>query len=592
MPGKIDNTGQYVSDKRFAEAVAEIARCQHDFWYFASTYLRIINRDFRPKNVGEFEELTITHDEIGQLQGKPEAWMMLRPNEAQKAVVKSIECNPVSMVLKHRRGGVSTIWKAWVFWRILFEPGAAAATICHLDESAREMFAEVRRWYEELPSFFKVGPLKLRTDRANIMEFEHGGQYRVGTPETFRGGKTLMYRHYSEFAAYQRPEETIAAIEGGSSTFGVALYETTARGLGFAHDCWRGENGWSKLFFAWTQDRKYRRDKWPGGVPKTILTDAEFNKYCDQHNLEDKQINWLAGKFHAFGHNWAQFNQEYPATAELAFIASKGRVFSVGFPDAKITRGRQVFEQPNDYRAYTLGADPAAGGVDGDFSAYLVLDVTNRDAPTIAATYYGKPTLPEFAELVVEEAKRYNALVVPDRKGVGLDLVNRLLDHNYPSIWRDVLRDRVGDQATERVGYDINVRTRTILVNKLIEIINGCKVPLVCERLQAEVNDFHYNDDRKPEHLPGCHDDMLFAFALALVGASQKHARERVHYRARPVTQNEVRLFRKITGKNESECFFDDDDPLMDRADYGISSVHDELDGFGATRVLASLNAA
>lgn len=584
--------GQFVTNQRHDEVIKELERSKADFYYFCSTYLRIINRDFRPKNVGEFEELTISQDEVPLLAKKPEAWIALKPNTAQKQVVQSIECNPVTYVLKHRRGGISTIWKAWVFWRVLFEPGAAGATICHLEESSREMFSEVRRWYEELPSFFKVGLLKLRTDRANVMEFEHGGQYRVGTPDTFRGGKTLMYRHYSEFSAYERPEEAISAVEGGSSTFGVALYETTARGLGYAHDCWRQENGWSKLFFPWTQDRKYRRQKWPPGVPAPLKTDADFNKYCDTHGLDDQQINWLAGKLHAFGMNWAQFNQEYPATAELAFIASKGRVFNVGYPDAKVTRGRQQFVKPDDYRAYTLGADPAAGGADGDFSAYVVLDITFPEQPVICATYYGKPTTPEFAELVIAEAKLYGALVVPDRKGVGLDLVGRLIDHGYPSIYRDVLRDKVGDQASERIGYDINVRTRSILVNKLIEFINGGKIDIVDERLQVEINDFHYNDDRKPEHLPGCHDDMLFGLGLAMLGASQKRARERVHFKARPITFDQVRVFRKITGKNENECHFDDDDPLFARSDFGIASVHDELQGYGVTRVRANLNAA
>jgi len=584
--------GQWVSNQRHDEVIKELERSKSDFFYFCSMYLRIINRDFRPKNVGEFEELTISQDEVPLLAKKPEAWITLKPNAAQKAVIKSIECNPVTYVLKHRRGGISTIWKAWVFWRVLFEPGAAGATICHLEESSREMFSEVRRWYEELPPYFKAGPLKLRTDRANVMEFEHGGQYRVGTPDTFRGGKTLTYRHYSEFSAYERPEEAISAVEGGSSTFGVALYETTARGLGYAHDCWRTPNGWSKLFFPWTQDRKYRRDRWPAAVPKTLREDTDFRKYCDTHNLDDGQINWLGGKLHAFGTNWAQFNQEYPATAELAFIASKGRVFTVGFPDAKITRGRMQYLQPDDYRAYTLGADPAAGGAEGDFSAYVVLDVTFPDKPMIAATYYGKPTVPEFAELVLAEAKRYSALIVPDRKGIGLDLVNRLLDHGYPSIWRDVLRDRVGDQATDRIGYDINVRTRSILTNKLIEFINGGKIEIVDERLQYEINDFHYNDDRRPEHLPGCHDDILFALAMAMVGSSQKHARERTHFRARPVTFDQVRIFRKVTGRLESECQFDDDDGLLDRADHGIASVWDELDGYGASRVLGALNAA
>ena len=214
-----------------------------------------------------------------------------------------------------------------------------------------------------------------------------------------------------------------------------------------------------------------------------------------------------------------------------------------------------------------------------------------RSKPAIAATYYGKPTVPEFAELVHDEARKYNALVVPDRKGVGLDLVNRLIDHRYPAIWRDVLRDRMGDQMTERIGYDINVRTRTILVNKLIEVINGGIVDITCERIRAEINDFHYNDERKPEHLPGCHDDMLFAFALALVGASQRHANERLTYKRRPVTIDEIRAFRATTKKHEADCRFEDDPDWL-KPDFGIASVHDELEGFGAARVLGMLNRA
>jgi hypothetical protein len=40
-------------------------------------------------------------------------------------------------------------------------------------------------------------------------------------------------------------------------------------------------------------------------------------------------------------------------------------------------------------------------------------------------------------------------------------------------------------------------------------------------RIEEEFNAFRYNDEGKPEAVPGAHDDLVFAAALALQAASQ-----------------------------------------------------------------------
>lgn len=531
--GLLSKTAQNGSTQVLKE---ELLRCKEDFRYFAQAYIKVLDRD----------------------TGKSIPFR-LRP--AQLSLVSAVEDNGATYVLKARRMGFSRAILAYFFWKALFNEGFACATVAHSQESAIELFQDVRGWYEALPWWFKSGSMALKRDQENKLVFKHGGSYRVGTAEQMRGGATLHYRHYSEFAFYDKPMDVVGAIEGGAKMGGRAVYETTANGLGYGWEMWKAKNGWKKLFVPWVADPNYRLQHLPKDVPRSALT-AELREYIDKWAIDPEQANFAAVKLHELHYNWRKFHENFPIVADVAFVSSKGRVFpGIAFPAAEVTQGYVEYRKPEKYKAYTIGVDTAGGYEDGDYSAAYVIDVTVPDKPLTCATFYGRTAVPDFSAEVKRIADKYGALIVAERNNNGLDLLNRLTEMGADRVYREMRMASVGNPVESRLGFTTSKKNRDVLINLLIEYIGQRKVDLVDMRLQTEINDFMWSEDGlRAESLKPNHDDMLFSLAMALIGRDQVTPEMKVDLKERPHTLEDKARFRRATGKMPSEVVFEDDD--------------------------------
>ena len=130
----------------------------------------------------------------------------------------------------------------------------------------------------------------------------------------------------------------------------------------------------------WLDHEEYKLNKLPS---KWQQTDVE-KEYIRENTLSPEQINWFQYTLRTrCGNNIHTFKQEYPIKGEDAFIASGTFVFpqfskQLLKPPTKF--GWRFFSQPNKYKTYILGIDTASGSPDGDFSAAVLIDITNRDA--------------------------------------------------------------------------------------------------------------------------------------------------------------------------------------------------------------------
>ena len=67
--------------------------------------------------------------------------------------------------------------------------------------------------------------------------------------------------------------------------------------------------------------------------------------------------------------------------------------------------------------------------------------------------------------------------------------------------------------------------------------------------MKCEVNTFIYNDKGKPEASSKKHDDMVFAYALALMGLDQMEPMRDEVMDKKPTTFAELLQFERTTGK-------------------------------------------
>jgi hypothetical protein len=74
-------------------------------------------------------------------------------------------------------------------------------------------------------------------------------------------------------------------------------------------------------------------------------------------SLPSPQLWWAFDTYRTkCGSNWQTFHQEYPVTAEVAFITSGERFFNVIYPHVKATTGYKEYGKPQASTTFTRWA--------------------------------------------------------------------------------------------------------------------------------------------------------------------------------------------------------------------------------------------
>ena len=526
-----------------AIAVAEIEECRRNFWYFCNRYVYISDRDGNTS--------------------------LFYPNKEQINLIAELETTQRVANVKARKLGMSTVLVIYGLWLVLFHQ-QKVGTIAHDDGSVLNIFAKVRFAYSRLPKWMKVGIHAAKYDSERRLELNHGGSYRIATDrqEKFRGGD-LYFLHMSELAKYQDPIKTFNAALDAMLPHGVSCIETTARGMGFLHGMWHDSaSPWSKIFYNWFQEPTYvvdSDDKRLLRVAKNMAVDDKnkMDTYSKEWMLSDRQKNFAILKLAEKGWSWKDFHQEWPASPALAFAFSEGRVFQANYNVGKPVPGIEVFEEPSRMETYVAGVDSSSGSETGDYQSLVILRET-EEGPRIALTAYVRVPLPEFAEMVWKLCVKYNAMLLAERNGYGLDVLNRVNEHGYGNIWRSIIFDKMGSQISAKFGFVTSASSRPLLISKMQEFLGGnpTRIPVPCKRLQREINDFVYHPEtHKEEAAPGCHDDILFGFALAAIALEpQNVAQHAGEGTSRPRKESEVFKWELRNGRQyDAGDHFDDD---------------------------------
>ena len=498
----------------------EIARCRNDFQYFASRYLKIVTKDSRLEN--------------------------LNINSAQRAIVGSFSENRHLMLLKARQLGSTTGIAAYFFWDALFNTHMSVAVVAHTDEAVKRIFEIYRRFYDNLPPFLKLETVK---SRENEIKFVTGSGIKVGSASTqsFRGG-TFQRIHASEYAFWGNMEVAIASLFGTATDDSLIVLESTANGLNEAYDMWTKDNGFRKIFLGWQMDSQYILDK-----PHFLDPTEEELEYSYEHKLTPQRFNWLVRTLRTkCGNNWNIYNQEYPADAEMAFIQTGTRFFPHTYPVTTFKTGFQEFGPPSRAGIYIMGVDTASGSPGGDYSSFMILDATRRDGNDLAmaASFYERIPPSLFAKHVLQQAKRFNALLVIESNSYGLSIIEKAQEEGYPLLYRTTSFDSITKKWQDRVGYTTTVKSRPLIISRLYEYVTRNWGDVKCERFMCEANRLQYNLRGKVEAAPGQHDDMAIATGLALMGLDQVNDHEdTILQQYKPSNTREILDWERMTGK-------------------------------------------
>lgn len=383
-----------------------------------------------------------------QIRTKSGAIVPLRLNRAQRFVHAKLEHQLAetgrirALVLKGRQQGMSTYIEGRFYWRTSGSAGKRAAILTHEDKATANLFGMARLYHDLCPPELKPNA-QYASATALYFDVLRSG-YEVATARTKNTGRsqTLQFFHGSEVAFWDNADTHMAGLgQAVPDMPGTEIIlESTANGMGnLFHKMWldaqAGRGDYIPIFIPWYWQEEYQRP-----VPQDFVLTPEEAEYQENFGLTLEQMAWRRAKLeNDFRGSVALFDQEYPATPQLAFSRVEGEPV---LPTAWIIKARKT-RGLEARGAVIMGVDPAEYGADD-----TVIVVRRGRVILYQIRRHGLSPM-EVVGLAAKTAEAWKPdLINVDAGGLGSGIADRLIELEYP-----VNRILFGERAIERELY-------------------------------------------------------------------------------------------------------------------------------------------
>jgi hypothetical protein len=501
--------------KKELEKRKKVERNKNNFKDFAKDQLRIITKDASQGYV-EFEF-----------------------NDAQTKIHKAIEKQIKqkgrvrALVLKARQQGISTYTAGRVFWKTFYTPHTRSVVIAHDSATSDALFTMSKNFIDRMSDDFKP---ELVRSNAKEVKFSHNDSgyrlYTAGSPEAGRG-TTPTILHCSECAFWQNDDKILAGLfQGVSSSDGTEIIlESTANGAtGAFYRMWkaaeRGENDYIPIFLPWFMTQEYHMDP-PDNFERTI----EEDEIAEEFGLNDSQLWWRRMKIGEGGES--KFRQEYPSTAEEAFVVSGKNVFNVEKLNKLETKAPvalrefntsmsnwedhregnlSIWQSPGFDEKFIIGADVSLG-VGQDYSVAVVLNSKRQ----IVALYRDNHVDPAVFGRDLFYLGRYfnNALLAVESNSMGVSTLQKLKEMKYVNLYYQTQIANLTDEDGVRLGFRTTSASKPAIISNLKNWIDNDEVAIWSRDIVNELRDYVSDDKGKTNASKGSTDDAVMALAIA-----------------------------------------------------------------------------
>jgi hypothetical protein len=179
-----------------------------------------------------------------------------------------------------------------------------------------------------------------------------------------------------------------------------------------------------------------------------------------------------------------------------------------------------IWEQPDYTKSYMVVADVARGDA-ADYSAFHIFDIENC---VQVGEYKGKISPKEYGNVLVGIASEYNdALLVVENANIGWATIEQVLERQYKNLYysstsnMETVESYMNKYERDKLvpGFTMSVRTRPLVIAKIIEYIRDKAVTIQSKRLVGEMRVFVWKNG-KPQAQTNYNDDLLISCATAL----------------------------------------------------------------------------
>ena len=468
--------------------------------------------------------------------------VVFKLNEVQKRIKRYMLFWHMILVLKARQEGVSTFFLLFHLDRTLFTPNCTTCILAHRRDSLKKLFNIIKLAYESCPDAIRLADgtvwhkPKAKYDNVNELSFE-GLDSRIYVALEVRSD-TLHGLHVSEWAHIKNAENVLTATLAAVVDGGIITGESTANGIGGSfHEEWENEKSpFIKLFFGYQDHSDYCDHVADEAAFKATITSDE-QKLLALPNMKLGNIAWRR-RMLSMPARRKKFAQEYPATAQEAFLVSGRSPFDrekvmdwiIRAPLEKKMEGRLLYwRKPEADRRYIVGCDASSGrGVENlteqdlkeGGTDYEVIQVWDCETLQLCAMFRGKWPYAKLHKIVYDLGREYNdAYVVVEATDHGLTVLNNLTDHtDYPKHMIHSVQtvDDKTKKMTSKWGFYTNLKTRPLILDHLAELVDDEAIRCHSEKVQSEFLRFIIDENGDQHAMEGYHDDAVLCAAFTL----------------------------------------------------------------------------
>jgi len=470
--------------------VEEWIKCKSDPLYFAMTYMQIINLD--------------------------EGLVPFKMYDFQQKILTDFHENRFNIAKLPRQTGKSTTVVAYLLHYAIFNDSVNIGILANKASTARELLGRLQLAYENLPKWMQHGVLVWNK---GSLELENGSKIMAAsTSASAVRGMSFNILFLDEFAfvpnhvAEQFFASVYPTITSGRSTKVIII--STPNGMNHFYKMWEdarnGKNGYVTNEVHWSQ------------VPGR---DAKWKEET-MKNTSKRQFA-------------QEFECDFLGSADT--LISPAKLQAIPFKDPlQSNAGLDIYERSQDDHEYIITVD-VARGIGGDYSAFIVFDITTLPYKVVAKYRDNEIKPIMFPSVIFGVAKNYNfPYILVEVNDIG-DSIGAMLnfDLEYPNVLMCAMRGRAGQIVGQ--GFSGNKTQLGVKMSITVKKQGCANLKAILEEDKLTFCDFHILQELTTfiqkkqawEADEGYHDDLVMCLVLFSWLVMQDYFKE--------MTDNDVR---------------------------------------------------
>ena len=518
--------------------IAEYIKCKQDPVYFANNYVKIVTLDhgLQPFKTYDFQEKLITN----------------------------FHENRFNICKMPRQTGKSTTCVSYLLHYAIFNDSVNIGILANKASTARELLARLATAYENLPKWMQQGILVW--NKGNI-ELENGSKIlAASTSASAVRGMSFNILFLDEFAFV--PNHV-------ADSFFASVYPTITSGKSTKVIIVSTPHGMNHFYRLWHDAER--------GKNEYIPTDVHWSEVPGRDAVWKEQTiaNTSEQQFKI------EFECEFLGSVDTLIAPSKLKALVYEDPIMR-NAGLDVYEDPIKDHDYAVTVD-VARGVGGDYSAFVVVDITSFPHKMVAKYRDNmiKPML--FPSVIFEVAKSYNdAWILCEVNDVG-DQVACILNYDleYPNLLQCSMRGRAGQIVGQ--GFSGNKTQLGVKMSKTVKKVGSLNLKTMIEEDKLIFSDYEVISELTTfiqkhnsfEAEEGCNDDLamclvIYAWLVAqdyFKELTDQDVRKRLYQEQKEQIEADMAPFGFISDGLDDETFVADGDRWTKAT----------LDGYGQT---------